>query len=56
MRQAVKEALPSQPEGVYMYFLEDGCFCLACAPIYRHLFLPTGRFGVADGVTWEPDN
>ena len=24
-------------------------FCFACAPIYRHLFLPAGRFGVADG-------
>ena len=31
-------------------------FFLACAPINYLLFLPTGRFGVADGVARAPEN
>ena len=31
-------------------------FCLACAPINHHVFLPTGRFGVPGGMAWAPEN
>ena len=31
-------------------------FCRACASVNLLLFLPTGRFGVADGVAWAPEN
>ena len=31
-------------------------FFLARALIYHPLFLPTGRFGVANEVAWAPEN